>query len=136
MAERLKGWYCFATWRRVVSNWQDTGLENRRPQGLAGSSPAPSAMRRNREVLRPKHTPIFDLFSISLIQSTCMAIDWTNIFKQYKGLWVALKEDEETVVGSGQTAKEALEAAQKHGYDRPILTHMPEKLATYVGFGL
>ena len=65
-----------------------------------------------------------------------MAIDWTKIYKKYKGLWVALKDDEKTVVGSGKTAKEALEKAQKMGYENPILTRMPEQLITYVGFGL
>jgi len=65
-----------------------------------------------------------------------MAIDWTKIYKRYKGLWVALKEDEITVIAAGKTAKEAWEKAQGKGYAKPILTHMPEKLVTYVGFGL
>lgn len=42
-----------------------------------------------------------------------MAKDWTNIYKKYKGLWVALAEDEETVLGAGKTAREALELAKK-----------------------
>ena len=65
-----------------------------------------------------------------------MAIDWTHIYKKYKGLWVALKEDEKTVVGAGKTAKEAWMMAQHKGYKKPILTRMPEKLVTYVGFGI
>jgi hypothetical protein len=65
-----------------------------------------------------------------------MAIDWTKIYKKYRGLWVALLDDEQTVVGSGKTAKEAWERAQGQGYKKPILTRMPEKLVTYVGFGL
>jgi hypothetical protein len=65
-----------------------------------------------------------------------MAIDWTKIYKKYKGLWVALLDDEQTVVGSGKTAKEAWEEAQRKGHKKPILTRMPEKLVTYVGFGL
>ena len=65
-----------------------------------------------------------------------MPIDWTKIYKKYKGLWVALKSDEQTVVASGKTAKEALEKAQAEGCKKPILTYMPEKLITYVGFGL
>jgi hypothetical protein len=64
-----------------------------------------------------------------------MAIDWTKIYKKYRGLWVALKDDEKTVVGSGKTAREALEKAREKGYEKPILTRMPEKLVTYVGFG-
>jgi hypothetical protein len=64
-----------------------------------------------------------------------MAIDWTKIYKKYKGLWVALKNDEKTVVASGKTAKEAWEKANKKGYKAPILTKMPERLIPYVGFG-
>ena len=64
-----------------------------------------------------------------------MAKDWTKIYEKYRGSWVALAEDEETVVGSGRTAKEAWGDAQRKGYAKPILTRMPEKLATYVGSG-
>lgn len=62
-----------------------------------------------------------------------MNIDWTKIYKKYKGLWVALKDDEETVVGSGKTLREAVDMAKKKGYPNPILTRMPDSLATYVG---
>ena len=64
------------------------------------------------------------------------AIDWTKIYKRYKGFWVALKDDEKTVIASGKTAKEAWEKAQKKGYKKPILTKMPKELVAYVGFGL
>lgn len=62
-----------------------------------------------------------------------MPINWTNIQKKYKGLWVALKADEKTVITSGRTAKEAWDKAQKKGYEKPILSRMPEKLMAYVG---
>ena len=65
-----------------------------------------------------------------------MAIDWTKIYKKYKGLWVALKDDEKTVISSGKTAKEAINKAHDKGFKNPILTRMPENLVTYVGFGL
>lgn len=65
-----------------------------------------------------------------------MAIDWTNMYEKYKGLWVALKDDEVTVVSSGKTAEEALRKAREEGYENPILTRMPEKLVAYVGFGI
>lgn len=64
-----------------------------------------------------------------------MAIDWTNIYKKYKGLWVALKTDEKTVMASGKTAKEAWDKARKKGFQKPILTKMPPKLISYVGYG-
>ena len=65
-----------------------------------------------------------------------MAIDWTKIYKKYKGVWVALAEDERTVVGSGKTAREAWNSAQRKGYKKPILTRMPKELVTYVGYGV
>lgn len=61
------------------------------------------------------------------------AIDWSKIYKKYKGKWVALKQDEETVVGAGKTLEEALRVAKKNGYKEPILTKMPKRLITYVG---
>src|SRR6266496_3033437 len=33
------------------------------------------------------------------------AKDWSKIYQKYKGMWVALKEDEVTVVGAGSTSK-------------------------------
>jgi len=65
-----------------------------------------------------------------------MAIDWSRIYKKYQGLWVALEDDEKTVIASGRTAKEVWLRAQEKGFTKPILTRMPEKLVTYVGFGL
>ena len=64
------------------------------------------------------------------------AIDWSKIYKKYRGLWVALKDDEQTVVGSGQTAKQAWDEAHRQGYNQPILTRMPDELIPYVGAGL
>ena len=63
------------------------------------------------------------------------AIDWSPIYKKYKGLWVALKQDEVTVLASGKTAKEVWEKARKDGYEKPILAKMPPSLVTYVGYG-
>jgi hypothetical protein len=60
-----------------------------------------------------------------------MAIDWTPIFEKYKGLWVALKADEQTVVGSGKTLQQALEEASRNGYDEPIVTRMPGERITF-----
>jgi len=62
-----------------------------------------------------------------------MVIDWTKIYKKYKGLWVALKADEITVVGSGEKLTEALAEAHKKGYEHPIVMRVPDKLATFIG---
>lgn len=60
-------------------------------------------------------------------------IDWTHIYKKYKGLWVALKDDEVTVISSGRNAKTAWEKAQKRGFREPILMNVPKKLTYFVG---
>ena len=62
-----------------------------------------------------------------------MSIDWTKIYKKYKGLWVALKDDEKTVISSGKTAKQAFEKAKEKGYQMPILFRVPTKIFPYVG---
>ena len=62
-----------------------------------------------------------------------MAIDWTPIYKKYKGLWVALKQDEKTVITSGKEARVVLDEAVQKGYKRPIMIKVPKKLRAYVG---
>lgn len=62
-----------------------------------------------------------------------MAKDWTKLIKAYKGLWVALAEDETTVLGAGKTVNAALLAAKKKSPKMPFLTRVPEKIVSYVG---
>ena len=45
-----------------------------------------------------------------------MATDWTHIFKRYKGQWVALADDETTVIAAAATAREAPFAIPKCVY--------------------
>ncbi|MBI3255546.1 MAG: hypothetical protein HYZ63_01095 [Candidatus Andersenbacteria bacterium] len=61
------------------------------------------------------------------------AIDWTPIFKKYKGKWVALEDDEVTVISSGLTLKSTLGKAHKRGYKNPILFRVPTKIVLRVG---
>ena len=62
-----------------------------------------------------------------------MAIDWTSIYKKYKGLWVALMDDEQTVVASGKTVVEVVEKAKKNGLRDPIVFRVPENIVPYIG---
>ena len=62
-----------------------------------------------------------------------MAIDWTKIYKKYRGLWVALKRDDITVVASGKTLREAAEKAKEKGCTEPIMHKVPTELIPYVG---
>jgi hypothetical protein len=62
-----------------------------------------------------------------------MAIDWTKIYKKYKGLWVALDEKERKVVAFDKEAKKAFEKARKKGVKIPILFKVPTEIIPYVG---
>ena len=72
-------------------------------------------------------------FGFLLIRYAYMAIDWTKIFKRYKGLWVALKEDQVTVVASGNTVKDVLTKAKKKGMFDPILFKVPTEILPQIG---
>ena len=56
-----------------------------------------------------------------------------KIWEKYKGLWVAMKDDQQTVVASGQTLKAVLDEARQKGYDNPIMEHMPLKMYESIG---
>ena len=62
-----------------------------------------------------------------------MAIDWTKTYKKYKGLWVALKKDQVTVVASGKNAREVLQKARTKGLSHPILFRVPTEILPYIG---
>ena len=62
-----------------------------------------------------------------------MVKDRTKMFNKYKGLWVALADDRDTVVGSGKTLKETMNPPFKKGYNSPIFSRMPKTLDAYVG---
>ena len=62
-----------------------------------------------------------------------MAINWVNIYKKYKGKWIALTSDEKTVAAGGNTAKIALNKANKKGLKSPILSFVPTKVLPKVG---
>ena len=58
---------------------------------------------------------------------------WKDLTKKYKGLWVALKGDEKTIVASGKDAKKVYKEAKDKGIDVPILYKVPSISAPYVG---
>jgi hypothetical protein len=62
-----------------------------------------------------------------------MAIDWTSLYETYKGKWVALKDDEVTVIASGSKLRDVLSDAKKNGYEHPIVTKVPKKDVVYIG---
>jgi hypothetical protein len=64
-----------------------------------------------------------------------MAINWTPIYEQYKGKWVALANDEKTVVASSTSVEQVVKLANARGEKRPILLKVPVKQMTYIGYG-
>lgn len=60
-------------------------------------------------------------------------IDWTKIYQKYKGLWVALKDDEQTVISSGKTLKETSKKAKEKGFENPIFMKIPQKVGYFAG---
>lgn len=62
-----------------------------------------------------------------------MIIDWTSLYKKYKGLWVALKNDERTVISAGKSARQAFDKATKKGFEKPIIMRVPQKPSLLVG---
>jgi len=63
-------------------------------------------------------------------------MDFTRIFQQYKGLWVALSADEKRVLGKGKTLAEAIKQAKRKGANIPYLFKVPSEIIPYVGLGL
>jgi hypothetical protein len=59
--------------------------------------------------------------------------DWSHLFADYRGQWVALAEDETTVVAAAPTAKAALAASGLKGVPSPILYRGPDTLDTFIG---
>jgi Family of unknown function (DUF5678) len=59
--------------------------------------------------------------------------DWSLLFAQYHGQWVALADDEVTVLAAAPTAKAALAASAAKGAAEPILYRVPDTLDTFVG---
>jgi Family of unknown function (DUF5678) len=61
------------------------------------------------------------------------ARDWSQLYKKYRGQWVALKDDEMTVIASGPTLREVIEKASRLGYLEPHVVKMPADLRIFVG---
>jgi hypothetical protein len=59
-----------------------------------------------------------------------MAKDWTHLFERYRGQWVALADDETTVLAAAATAKAAHAAALKRS-ETPLLYRVPDTLEAF-----
>lgn len=57
------------------------------------------------------------------------SINFTFLYKKYPGQWVALANDEKTVLASGKTAKEVLKTTGMNKKNIPILYRVPSKIS-------
>ncbi len=60
-------------------------------------------------------------------------IDLTQVYKKYKGMWVALINDTE-VISADKSVRKVVEQAKKKGYDQPLLFKVPKNDLPFVGF--
>ncbi len=61
------------------------------------------------------------------------SLNWLEISKKYKGLWVALNADETQVISASEDAGKAYKEAQDNGVKIPILFRAPEEAMNYIG---
>ena len=62
-----------------------------------------------------------------------MAKDWTVLFQKYHGKWVALAEDETTVLAAAETARQAHDSA---GVRQHFLYRVPDTLEAFAGYAI
>ena len=63
-----------------------------------------------------------------------MAIDWTEIYKNYPGKWVAIDADDEiTVIAADADAKKVYAESAKKG-KKGILHRVPEEVIDFAGY--
>ena len=62
-----------------------------------------------------------------------MTQDWTELFECYRGKWIALADDETTVLAAADTAKDAFFKGQAFSAT-PLLYRVPDTLDAFVGY--
>lgn len=60
-------------------------------------------------------------------------LDLSPILKSYEGKWVALSDDNRTVFGAGDTAKEASQDASAKGHPEATLLYVQPSNLLYCG---
>lgn len=60
--------------------------------------------------------------------------DWSAICDIYRGKWIALADDEETVIASAKDVKTTIELSAKKGNTQPLLFRVPDEIVDFVGY--
>ena len=61
--------------------------------------------------------------------------DWTQICEQYRGMWVAIDDDEETVVAADRKLDQAIALKKALGKPNAALFRVPDEIVDFVGYG-
>lgn len=61
------------------------------------------------------------------------AVDLTQVYTKYKGLWVVLDKTYKNVISADVTAKDAYEKALKKGTEKLTLFKVPKQNIPFVG---
>ena len=59
-------------------------------------------------------------------------VNLAELLAPYKGEWVALSHDANTVLGHGPTIDDAIKQARDKGENRPILIKAPDKNSAFL----
>ena len=54
--------------------------------------------------------------------------------EKYSGQWVALADDQKTVIASGKDVDSTLQLSEKKGNINPILFRVPDEIVDFVGY--
>ena len=60
-------------------------------------------------------------------------INQSHLMQKYRGKWVALQPDQQTVITSGESAASVLSSAKKQGCETPVVTRIPQDPARFIG---
>ena len=59
---------------------------------------------------------------------------WSQISSTYRGQWIALEDDEQTVIASGKDLESTLAASAVKGRRDPIVFRVPDEIVDFVGY--
>jgi hypothetical protein len=63
-----------------------------------------------------------------------MMKDWSHLCTEYRGLWVALADDEETVIAAARDVPGVLALSAERGSSGPLLFRVPDEIVDFVGY--
>ena len=70
---------------------------------------------------------------VAWLEDAAITVTMRAVPSPEEGLWVALKDDAHTVVGSGKTFVEARAEATEAGYAQPLVVRIPESVLPFIG---